>query len=469
MKIQLIRYHDIGNVNSRLAPSLNKKQGVLPPLGLAYIAAALEQAGHLVDLVDAIALEMSPEALRLRIQSFMPKVVGITAMTPTFRGALAAAQIAKQAGAITVLGGVHLSLYPKETFSHACIDYGVLGEGEESIVELCNALEQQMPVDDIEGIVFRKNGQLIVGSPRIIKDVNTLPMPAYHLLPMHTYHSIIGKKVVSSIMGSRGCPYQCSFCYKTPSDKQYRYRSADNIVTEIEYLIKNHAVVEVMFYDDLMTPAYVTALCNELLHRGVKIAWQTPQRVDLVRQELLPLMAAAGCHLLRLGVEQGDPEMMQRIDKKITLEQVKKVFKWVHAAHINTFAYFMIGYPGETPASMTKTIRLAKELDPEFVMFTRTIPLPDTPLMQEAVALGLLEADYWQRFTLGEEMPPIQPLVPHADDFVKKAYRSFYLRPSYIFKQLKKIKNRDDLKKNISGLFALLEQWLAWRRSGSDT
>jgi anaerobic magnesium-protoporphyrin IX monomethyl ester cyclase len=457
MKIQLIRYHDIGNVNSRLTPSLNKRQGVLPPLGLAYIAAALEQAGHQVDLVDAIALEMGPEALRARMQRFAPQVVGITAMTPTFRGALAAAQIAKQAGAITVMGGVHLSLYPKETLSHPCIDYGVLGEGEESSVELCHALEQQMPIDDIKGIAFKANGKIIVGSPRIIENINTLPMPAYHLLPMHAYRSIIGKKVVSSIMGSRGCPYRCSFCYKTPSDRRYRHRSAENIVTEMEYLINNHGVLEVMFYDDLMTPAYVTALCNEILHRGVKIAWQTPQRVDLVRQALLPLMAAAGCHLLRLGVEQGDPEMMRRIDKKITLEQVRKVFKWVHAAHINTFAYFMIGYPGETPESMTKTIRLARELDPEFVMFTRTVPLPDTPLMQQAVDLGLVEADYWQRFTLGEEMPPIPPLVANADDFVKKAYRSFYLRPGYILKQLSKIKNMDDVRKNMSGFFGLLE------------
>lgn len=456
MKIQLVRYHDTGNVNSRLQPSLNRRQGVLPPLGLAYIAAALEQAGHQVEVLDAIALGLSGEACLRRMRAFAPQVVGITAMTPTFRGAREAACLAKRVGAITLMGGVHLSLYPRETLACDCIDYGILGEGEESVVELCAALENRTPVAEIAGIAYKENGRVVVGSPRIIERLDRLPTPAYHLLPMERYSSIIGGHRVSSIMGSRGCPYRCGFCFKTASDRRYRRRSAEHIVDEMALLKNRYGVTEILFYDDLMPPAYAADLCTVLLERGLNLAWQTPQRVDLVRPDLLARMAKAGCRLLRFGVEQGDPEMMQRIEKRTTLEQVLQSFQWARDAGIDTFAYFIIGYLGETEESMQKTIALAKRLDPAFVMFTRAVPLPQTPLMAQAVAAGLVADDYWRRFTLGEDLPPIPPLVPHADGFVKRAYRAFYLRPHYIMRQARKIRTLGDLKKNLSGLLGVL-------------
>lgn len=456
MRIQLVRYHDVDNINTRLAKSLNQRQGALPPLGLAYIAAVLEQAGHEIDVIDAVAEGLARNDVRDRIRKFKPRMVGITSMTPTFRGAQECAQIAKAEGAITVVGGVHMAIFARETLSYDYIDYGVVGEGEETIVELCDAIENSKSVAGIQGLAYKSDGQVIVGPERIVDDLDALPFPAFHLLPMKRYSSIIGLHPVTTMMGSRGCPYKCSFCYKTPSDKQYRRRSPANIVDEMVYLQSTYGVKEIMFYDDLMPPKYARELCEEILSRNVKIAWETPQRVNLVDPELLQLMQKAGCRLLRYGVEQGDPQQMQLIEKRITVDQVKKVFRWTKEAGIDTFAYFIIGYAFETDETMRATIDLAKELNPRFVMFTKATPLPKTPLMGMALEQGLITEDYWSDFTLGKRTHPIPPFVPNARSWVERAYREFYLRPRKILEQISHIRSYQDLKKNISGFIGLL-------------
>lgn len=168
-------------------------------------------------------------------------------------------------------------------------------------------------------------------------------------------------------------------------------------------------------------------------------------------------MADAGCHILRYGVEQGDPEMMQYVEKKTHLPQVKSAFEWAKDVGIDTFAYFIIGYINETERTMRATIDLAKELDPRYVMFTKAVPLPNTPLMFEAVKQGYVASDYWSRFTLGEDLPPIPPLVPDADKWVKKAYREFYLRPRKILNQARRIRSMRDLRKNIDGFIGVMD------------
>jgi radical SAM superfamily enzyme YgiQ (UPF0313 family) len=457
MKIMLIRYHDLDNTNTRLAQSLNKRQGVLPPLGIAYVAATLERAGHSVSIIDAIALALSKHQVKERIREFNPKVVGITAMTPTVRGALEAARLVKEAGdIITVIGGVHMSIFAYETLTYEFVDFGIVGEGEDSMVEFCNATENGESYEHIDGLCYKKGGEIHVGYPRIVSDVNTLPMPSYHLLPMDKYSSIIGLHPTSTMMGSRGCPYKCGFCFKTPSDKRYRVRDVESIVDEIEHLIKNYGLKEIMFYDDLMPQDYARKFSNEVLRRNVKIKWQTPQRVNLVDKELLELMARAGCHILRFGVEQGDEEMMRFVEKKISLPLVKKAFQDARNAGIDTFAYFIIGYIYETEETMQKTIDLAIELNPRYVMFTKAVPLPETPLMHQSVKESLVSADYWRRYVMGEDLNPIQTLVSDADKWVKKAYRSFYLRPSKIFDQMLRIGSFSDLVKNISGFIGVV-------------
>ena len=457
MKVTLIRYHDLDNTSTRLAKSLNDRQGVLPPLGLAYIASALEEVGHQVDLIDAIALCLSKEEVSERIEQFDPELVGITAMTPTFHGALEAAKIAKKNNRKILIGGVHMSIYAEETLSYEEVDFGIVGEGEETIVELCSALEEGGDYTSIEGLCYKlDDGAVKVSNPRIVMDLTKLPMPSYHLLPMEKYSSIIGMKPVSTMMGSRGCPYQCGFCFKTPSDRKYRTRSVKNIVDEIEFLIENYKIKEVMFYDDIMPRAYARDLSNEIIKRDVKIKWQTPQRVNLVNPELLNLMAKAGCHILRFGVEQGDPAMMQLVEKRTTIDQVRKSFQQANEAGIKTFAYFIIGYIGETEQTMQATIDLAKDLKPTYVMFTKAVPLPETPLMTQSVYEGLVDPEYWRKYTLGVKQGAMPNLVPNAEKWVGQAYRSFYLRPSVIMKRLCSIRTYHDIKRHVDAFIGIV-------------
>lgn len=456
MNIQLIRYYDIGNINTRLAKSLNERQGVLPPLGIAYLASSLEKAGHKVNIIDAPAELLTNEQVRSRIRDFHPNIVGVTSMTPSFLGTLEAARIAKEEGAITVVGGVHMDIFAEETLSYDCIDYGLVGEAEESFVKLCEFVSGTKKIEDIEGIAYKHNDRIIVKEHQIIDNLDSLRFPAYHLLPMDKYNSIIGLRPVSTMISSRGCPYRCSFCYKSPSDKKHRTRSAKNIVDEMELLVNNYKVKEIMFYDDLMFPEHVENLCREISKRKLKVFWETPQRVDLVNKDLLGIMKQAGCRMLRFGVEQGDPEMMRFVEKKITIDKVKQVFGWARSSGIDSFAYFIIGCIHENEKTIKASIKLAKKLNPRFVMFTKATPLPNTPLFEIAVKEGFITRDYWRNFVLGAKNDPIKPFVKDAQKWVSKAYREFYLRPSKIIEQLMHINNVDSFKKGLDGFLGIL-------------
>ncbi len=450
MKILLIRPHDIGNINTRLPESLNKRQGVLPPLGISYIASTLEKTGHAVEILDVIALNLTTNEVRRHIYEFKPEIVGITTMTSTLFGALESAKIAKEAGAITVLGGPQLSIYPRETLSYPYVDYGINGEGEYVMLDLINTLEKKINPDDIKGLIYKKNSDIYVNDPVIIEDIDSLPLPAYHLLPMNKYNSIIGLYPVSTMISTRGCPYKCNFCFKQPSDKKFRLRSPKSVVDEMEYLVQKYKVREIMFYDDVMTlsRSHVVGICEEILSRSLKVKWETPTRVEHIDKELLKLMHMAGCIRLRYGVESGDEKILKLMNKKISLKLAKEVFKLTEDAGIETFAYFMIGYAYETEATIQKTINFALEIEPDLVMFTVVTPLPQTPLYDLAKREGLIISDYWREFTLGNRKGQRIPyFFPDAERWVKKAYTRFYLRPEYIFRSLCKIRSRDTFKK----------------------
>lgn len=450
MKILLIRPHNIENVNTRLPESLNIRQGVLPPLGISYIASVLEKAGHTVKILDAIALNLTNDEVHRYVCEFSPELVGITAMTPTLFGALEAAKIAKNSAAITVLGGPHLSIFPVETLSYPYVDYGINGEGEDAILELIKMLNGEIAPADVKGLIYKRNGSIYVNDPVIVEDIDSLPFPSYHLLPMNKYDSIIGYSPVSTMISTRGCPYKCSFCFKQPSDRKFRCRSPVRIVDEMEYLVGRYKIKEVMFYDDVMTlsRSHVAGICEEILSRNLKVSWETPARVEHIDKELLKLMKKAGCIRLRYGVESGDERILKIMNKGIDLQRIKETFKLTKSAGIGTFAYFMIGYAHETEKTIKKTIDFALELNPDLAMFTVVTPLPQTLLYELAKKEGIVKNDYWRQFTLSNKKDERIPyFIPNAELWVKKAYRSFYFRPAYLLKKLFQIRSLNMLKK----------------------
>ncbi len=458
MRVILIRPDNRGNINTRLPESLNRRQGVLPPLGIAYIAGVLEKVGHQVKILDVIASSLTADQLRREMDDFKPELAGITTITSTLFGALETAEIAKEKGVITVLGGPQLSAYPEETLSYPFVDYGINGEGEFVMPELIAALQKNTSLDKIAGLVYKKDGQVYVNSAAIVTDIDSLPLPAYHLLPMAKYDSIIGAYPVSTMISSRGCPYACHFCFKQPADLQCRFRSPKHIVDEMQYLAGKYQVKEIMFYDDVITfrRAHITGICEEILSRGLKVNWEAPSRVDNVDGPLLKLMHKAGCVRLRYGVESADQATLELMNKRINLAQAKEVFSWTKKSGIETFAYFMLGYIHETPKTIEKTIAFALELNPDWVMFTMVIPYPGTPLYTLALKEGLLKNDYWRDFTLGKKTGRIPYFIPDVAAWTKKAYRRFYFRPGFIIKQLSRLRTFQDWHKCLQGARGIL-------------
>lgn len=458
MKILLIRCHDRGDINTRLPESLNRARGALPPLGIAYIASVLEKGGHEVKIIDAMALNLSTHELYDAIANESADIVGVTTMTSSFRGSLGALRSAKEAGSITVAGGAHLAVYPKESLSYDFIDYGIIGEGEYPFLGLVKAIEEKASIQGIPGLVYKEHSQVHVNEAYIHPDLDEIPFPAWHLLPMKRYSSIISSFPMMTMISSRGCPYQCGFCFKGPSDRRYRKRSAKNVVDEMELLIKKYRKKEIMFYDDTLTleREHITGICDEIVKRGLKVRWESPTRVDNIDFELLKLMRKAGCVRLRYGVESGDPEILKLMNKGVDLLRIKEVFNLTKKADIETFAYFIIGYIHDTPRTIKNTISFAKGLSPDLIMFTIATPYPKTPLYELAKEEGLISGDYWRELTLGLRQDRVPYLVPDAEKWIEKAYHDFYFRPGYILKRLSGIRNWQDVKNYFEAAKGLL-------------
>lgn len=457
MKIILVRYHDKGDINTRLPESLNKVRGVVPPLGIAYVAAVLEEAGYKVKIIDAIAQNLTSAEMREIILDEAPEIVGVTAMISNVRGALEAAKLAKECNVTTVLGGPLMSLYPREVLSYDFIDYGIIGEGEYPMLELAKSIERGLLVDSIKGLAYKKDGSVMVNGSYFVEDIDKLPLPSRHLLPIGKYSSIINQYPVTTMIASRGCPFKCGFCIKGPSDIKNRVRSPKLVVDEMESILNNLKVKEIMFYDDTLTlrKSFITSMCNEILTRGLKIRWESPTRVDCVDQELLKLMRRAGCVRLRYGVESGDPAILKLMNKGTDLTKVEDVFRWTKKAGIETFAYFIIGYIYETAKTIMNTISLAIKLNPDFVMFTVATPYPCTPLFEMSVKEGLADRDYWRDFVLGKRRERLPYLVTDAAVWVSRAYRKFYLRKGYVLNKILRIRNLRDIKRYLEAAKAI--------------
>ncbi|HUT03433.1 MAG TPA: radical SAM protein [bacterium] len=461
MRILLMQNHnrEAQMVNTALATEMEKVRGEFPPLGLMYLASMLRQERNDdVEILDNYVENLSAGVLREVIKAKQPDLVGISTMTPTFKSALLAAKVAKESGAPVVMGGPQLSIYPQETLSHDCIDFGIIGEGEHAIVELVDALDSGRDPSGVRGLAYKSNGKVLLNPAAMEDDIDALPFPARDLINQNMYSSAVALDPMTTMISSRGCPFHCGFCAKFPWDDKVRFRSAKLVVDEIEHVVKQYGVREVMFYDTVMTldKQRMTEICDEIIRRAIKIKWETPTRVDLVDPELLSKMAKSGCARLRFGVESGVPSVLKLMRKGISIEQIRTAFRWTQEAGIEAFAYFMIGYPTESVQTIKETIRFAISLKPDMAMFTATVAHPHTHLYELALQHGLVKGDYWREFTLGNTDQKLPFFVEDADRWAKKAYKAFYLRPSFIAERLTKMRSWQDIRKAVSAGIMLI-------------
>ena len=369
---------------------------VQPPLGMCYVAAVLGKEGYEVRVLDANLLGLSAEAIVEKIKAFSPQMVGLYATTMGFYQARHLAQRIKEFDEEIplVLGGPHLIGMARETLEHSCFDYGVVGEGEYTMLDLVRAIESQRGFHHINGLAFRKGERAVVNPPREgIADLDALPFPARHLLPpLHKYHlkAMITKRFPAThIFTSRGCPYRCVFCCPV-FGRKVRFHSPEYVVAEMEHLAKHYGIREITINDDTfnVSKKRVHEICDLLIKKDLRIIWSALVRVNLVDKPLLRKMREAGCWLIQPGIESGNQRVLDFIRKGITLEQARNTCKWAREVGLQVKSSFIIGHPTETEETIEDTIRFAQSIKADFPAFALMTPYPGTELWEMADKYG---------------------------------------------------------------------------------
>jgi anaerobic magnesium-protoporphyrin IX monomethyl ester cyclase len=427
-----------------------------PPLGLAYIAAVLENAGYSVRVVDSPTLRLTDRGFIEIVKEFKPDVVGFSLLTPMAVKGYEMAKRLKELfpDIVLVAGGPHPTSMYGEALSNG-FDVVVRFEGEYTMLELVKALERYGLSKDVlksvDGIAF-KDGEgnvIVTNSRKPIENLDLLPFPARHLLPMDRY-TVLGRNIsVAHVMASRGCPYGCVFCSTSYFwGRRIRFRSPSNVVDEIEQLVNKYRARYIIFTDDELTwsQKYVSDIVGELKKRGLDIAFACGARVDHLQDlNFMKMLVDGGCIGLFVGVESGSQKTLDSIGKRITVDHVLKFFEnvkklsIVHKTDIDVVASFVIGFPWEDVEDVRKTIDLAIRLDPPYAQFTIATPYPGTPLYDYATKHNLIVDKNWEHYTtLRAVMKSFYMDAKTIEKLLREAYARFYLRLKYLIREVRK-------------------------------
>ncbi len=440
------------------------------PLSIAYIAAVLEKNKIKVDVLDANAYNLSVNQTAERIAKNKAKIVGITSSTTimpvTYR--LAKKIKRERKDIIIVVGGPHVTFMPAQTFKDCPeIDVIVRGEGEITMLEL---VKNNGDPERISGVSYKKGGEIISNPDRKhIENLDSIPFPARHLLPMHLYRS--GSPIsagegglnYASVITTRGCPNKCTYCSSSHFwGTKLRFRSPENVVDEIEHLVKKYGVKEIFFKDDTFTFSQTRTekICDLIIKRDLKIKWACYARVNTITARLIKKMKDAGCFALDFGIESGNQKVLDRAKKNITLKQAESALKIAKLAGIMTYASFMIGLPGDTMETAKQTIDFAIKLNPDVAQFFITTPFPGTELYEEAIKKEwIAEIENWGELDISKGVFRNDKLTnKQIHVLVSNAYKRFYLRPFFIFQSLKRVlKNPKLIKRYFAGALAVLD------------
>jgi anaerobic magnesium-protoporphyrin IX monomethyl ester cyclase len=370
------------------------------PLGLAYIAAVLEQAGHEVTVIDNYAERNHHRQITERVSRIAPDVVGISTDSFSFQNAIEIAKAVKEANKdiLVVAGGPHPSVWPDAPLKFPEFDISVHGEGETTAIELWHNLETGKPMRHVKGIAYRQDGSVIINPRRdLITNLDRLPFPARHLFPLKRYERreiYLRARPADTMSTSRGCPYACRFCSsKAVFGRTYRYRSPTNVVAEIEVLVRDYGTRGMYIREDIFTAnrKRVLETCDLMLERGLDISWACESRVDTVDEKMLRVMKNAGCQIIWFGIESGSQEVLDYLGKGITKHQIQKTLDACRRVGIQAGASFVIGIPGETIEQMHETIDFACRLMPLFAWFNIYLGIPTSALYEYAKQNGYVD------------------------------------------------------------------------------
>lgn len=358
-----------------------------PPLGISYLGTVLKQAGHKVKLIDLRLPDYRNEYFVQTLKSFKPDIVGVSATSFGYLGGKEILALTKKYSpkTLTILGGPHAAIGGMIAIKDKNLDMFAVGEGEDLIIELIEALKNRKSLKDISGLAYKdKKGKVQFNVPRFnASDLNRLPYPALDLLPLEKYKA--AGVLTLPIMTSRGCPYGCIYCvsFKTQG-KMFRGRSPKNVVDEIESLVAKFNVSHFTILDDnfAFDKKRAIEICNEIVGRGLKIKWQCDQgiRADRTDYKVYQAMKKSGCTLVALGVENPDPEVLQKMNKGETIDVIKKSIKAAKKAGLVVKAFFIVGCPGDNLKRVKKSIEFFKKMDIDLPRYSMMTAYPGSAL-----------------------------------------------------------------------------------------
>lgn len=448
--------------------------GIVQPIGLASIASLAEKEGINVKLFDANAERCTINDLAKFLERYQYDIVGVPSFTMSLTSSIDVLRVAKKINpsCLTVIGGPHATATPVELLEeYSEVDVVVRGEGEYTFVDLVRNVESKLRFKEVPGITYRHDG-LIYNNPSrpLIEELDALPFPAYHMLPMKKYRPGIhhvagcGRKLTPfcAIFTSRGCPFECTFCASHLIwSRRVRYRSASNILAEIDLLVNEYKIRYLDIDDDTFTINRERCLevLSGLIERNYDLHFTCLTRVDCIDTELISKMRAAGCSLIRFGVESGAQEILNNMKKGISIDEIRKAFRLTREVGVSTHASFMLGYPNETYKTFRKTVDLAKQIKPDLAQFFITVPFPGTALLDTVRKKDLLierEWKYWGQMT---DKSVLRTETLSAEELIslrKEAYRQFYLRPNFIVRRLTQIKTIEEASFYLRGLLSVI-------------
>lgn len=442
-----IKTEEVYGEYSSLAPRL-------PPLGLCYLAAVLQKNGYRnVKIIDGALEELSLGSLYRKVKRHKPDVIGVTSTTTSFYYAKQTIALCKKdnKNALTILGGAHVTALPKRTMEECPdLDIGVYGEGEMTFLELADRISQRKSLDGVRGVVRRKGGKIVVNPPRqLIKNLDSLPFPARHLLKdlrLYYHTPFRGRKFTTSMITSRGCPFNCSFCDQSVFGKTWRGHSANYVIKEMVHLKKNYEVDFISFEDDnfLFSRKRTSQICQGIIGNNLRLEWGCSARVDNIDKELLSQMKKAGCVNIFIGIESGSPRVLRLLNKKIQLKDIVKAVDLIKKAGINVYGSVMLGVPSETKKEMEKTFSFVHSLPLDGISFFLYTPFPNTRLAKLAPQHGFV-SNNWQNYSAHPRRLPFTPYGFSDSEMLnlqRRAYLRFYARPKFLLDHFPLLFNR---------------------------
>jgi len=432
-----------------------------PSWTLALLGAVIR---YNVAIIDCETEKLDYEDCCERVKCLNPDVIGITATTVSIHNAGQLAKILKTVNRSykIIIGGAHISAVPEETMEcFKYFDIGVIGEGEETVLDLLENIDN---LENVKGIIYRDDDRLIKTEPReFIKDLDSLPFPNFNLLPDIIKHTkpapLYFKELpIAPLISSRGCYGKCTFCDRTVSGNKMRFHSAEYVVSLMEKMIKDYGIKEFMFYDDLflVNKKRIFEICDLLDSKRIKVSWSVNARIDSVDLETLKRIKKSGCWHIGYGIESGSQEILNSINKNIILDKVKKVLEWTKIAGLKSKGYFMLGLLQDTKETFEETKRFILDIPLDFLTLNVFTPFPNTPDYLNASKYGRFNDDWRLLNQHNVVFIPREMNSEYIEKMRKNILAKFYFRPKIMFSFLKSVLNFNRMIYLMKGFMVLM-------------